>query len=55
MRITQELTPRYVLESSRLPICDWFIAMHLMSNSTKKSFSAPELQKQLGHKRYEPI
>ncbi len=32
----------------------WFIAIHLLT-STKKSFSASELQRQLGHKRYEPI
>ncbi len=28
--------------------------MHLLT-STKKSFSAKEMQRQLGHKRYEPI
>jgi hypothetical protein len=32
----------------------WYIAMHLMT-STKKGFSAHELKRQLGHKRYEPI
>ena len=32
----------------------WNIAMHLLT-STKKSFSVAELQRQLGHKRYQPI
>ena len=32
----------------------WFMAMHLIT-STKKSFSSKEIQRQLGHKRYEPI
>jgi hypothetical protein len=43
-----------VMQSSKLPFQYWFIAMHLMS-STKKSFSAKEVQRQLGHKRYQPI
>jgi len=43
-----------VLHGSQLPLRYWFIAMHLLT-STKKSFSAVELQKQLGHKYYEPI
>ena len=43
-----------VMENSNLPLRDWFIVMHLMT-STKKSFSAKELQRQLGYKRYEPI
>jgi len=42
------------LHGSRLPFRYWFIAMHLIT-STKKSFSALELQKQLGHNRYEPV
>ena len=37
-----------------LPFRYWFIAMHLLTN-TKKSFSAKEVQRQLGHKRYHPI
>ena len=32
----------------------WFIAMHLLT-ATKKSISAAELQRHLGHKRYQPI
>ena len=43
-----------VMHGSKLPFRYWFIAMHLLT-STKKSFSALELQRQLGHKRYEPI
>ena len=43
-----------IMHGSRLPLRYWFIAMHLLT-STKKSFSAVELQRQLGHKYYEPI
>jgi len=43
-----------LMENSKLSFQYWFIAMHLLS-STKKSFSAKEVQRQLGHKRYEPI
>jgi hypothetical protein len=43
-----------VMHHSKLPFQYWFIAMHLLT-STKKSFSALEVQRQLGHKRYEPI
>jgi len=42
------------MENSKLPFQYWFIAMHLIT-STKKSISAKEMQRQLGHKRYEPI
>lgn len=42
------------LHGSRLPLRYWFIAIHLIT-STKKSFSALELQRQLGHNRYEPV
>ena len=43
-----------VLHATKLPYMYWYIAMHLMT-STKKGFSAHELKRQLGHKRYEPI
>ncbi len=43
-----------VMQNSKLPFQYWFIAMHLIT-STKKSFSAKEVQRQIGHKRYEPI
>jgi hypothetical protein len=42
------------MHKSKLPYRHWFIAMHLLA-STKKSFSAKEVQRQLGHKRYAPI
>ena len=43
-----------VMHGSKLPFMYWFIAMHLLT-ATKKSISASELQRQLGHKRYQPI
>ena len=43
-----------VMENSKLPFHYWFTAIAYLSN-TKKSISALELQRQLGHKRYEPI
>lgn len=43
-----------IMEASKLPFQYWFIAMYLMS-CTKRSISVYELQRQLGHKRYEPI
>lgn len=43
-----------VMHGSKLPFMYWFIAMHLLT-ATKKSISAAELQRQLGHKRYQPV
>lgn len=43
-----------VMENSKLSFTTWFIAFHLMT-STKKTISALELQRQIGHKYYEPI
>lgn len=43
-----------VMHKSKLPFRYWFITMNLLT-STKKSFSAKEIQRQLGHKRYHPI
>lgn len=43
-----------VMESSKLPFQYWLYAIYLMT-MTKKSISALEVQRQLGHKRYEPI
>jgi hypothetical protein len=43
-----------VMESSNLPYRYWLYAIFLMT-MTKKSISAAEMQRQLGHKRYEPI
>jgi hypothetical protein len=42
------------MQASNLPFRYWFIAFHLLT-ATKKSFSALELQRQIGHKFYEPI
>ena len=43
-----------VMENSKLPFRYWYIAMHLLT-ATKKGISMLELQKQLNHKRYQPI
>jgi transposase-like protein len=43
-----------VMENSKLPFRYWLIAIHLLS-SIKKPFSALELQRQIGHKFYEPV
>lgn len=43
-----------VMQNSNLPFMDWYIAMHLLT-STKQAFSAKELQRELGRKRYEPV
>jgi len=43
-----------IMHGSKLPFRYWFVAMHLLT-STKKSFSSQEIQRQLGHKRYQPI
>lgn len=43
-----------MLESSKLPFRMWYLAMALMSFS-KKGISALEMQRQLGHKFYEPV
>lgn len=53
-RYRQSLKANTVMHGSQLPLRYWFIAMHLLT-STKKSFSAAELQRQLGHKNYMPI
>lgn len=43
-----------LLESSKLPYHYWIFAITMMT-SIKRSISAKEMQRQLGHKRYEPI
>ena len=43
-----------LLHGSQLPYYYWYFAMMLLT-STKKSFSALEVQRQLGHSYYEPI
>jgi len=53
-RYRQSLRANTVMHKSKLPYRYWFIAMHLLTG-TKKSFSAKELQRQLGHNRYHPV
>lgn len=43
-----------VMHKSKLPFRYWFITIHLIT-SIKKTFAAKEIQRQLGHKRYQPI
>ena len=43
-----------LFQSSKLPLTYWFTTIHLLT-STKKTFSVLEIQRQLGHKRYQPI
>ena len=43
-----------LLHGSQLPYHYWYFAM-MMLTCTKKSFSALEVQRQLGHRYYEPI
>lgn len=43
-----------IMEKSHIQVRIWFMCIHLMT-STKKAFSALEMQRQLGMKRYEPV
>ena len=43
-----------VMEDSKMPFMKWYMAMIFMS-ATKKGFSASEMQRQMEHKRYEPV
>ncbi len=43
-----------IMESTKLSFQSWFYTMALMT-MTKKGFSAKEIQRQLGRKRYEPV
>lgn len=43
-----------VMHASKLPLITWFTAIHLIT-STKKSFSAAELQRQLGVSCYQSV
>ena len=43
-----------IMENSNLSFLIWYKTMFLMS-VTKKGFSAKEIQKQLGLKKYEPV
>ena len=42
------------MEFSKLPLHYWYFTSYMMTNFTK-SFSAKEIQKQIGHKFYQPI
>jgi len=42
------------MHGSQLPFRYWFVTIHLLT-STKKNFSAAEIQRQLGHPYYQPI
>lgn len=50
----QTLRSGTVMQHSKLPFRYWFAAMYLLT-ATKGSFSSVELQRQLGHNRYQPI
>jgi hypothetical protein len=50
----QSIRSGTVMENSNLPIRYWMMCLELMT-LTKKSFSALEMQRLIGHKRYEPI
>lgn len=43
-----------IMENSKMSLDKWFLAIHCMS-SAKKPMSALEIQRQLGHKYYEPV
>jgi transposase-like protein len=43
-----------VMHKSKLPYRYWLLAFHLVT-ATKKGFSSKEIQRQLEHKRYQPI
>lgn len=43
-----------MMENANLPLRKWYLAMAFMS-FTKKGISATEIQKQLGHSRYESV
>ena len=53
-RFRTSLRSGTIMENSNLPFLVWYRAMFLMS-TTKKGFSAKEMQRQLGLKRYEPV
>jgi predicted RNA-binding Zn-ribbon protein involved in translation (DUF1610 family) len=43
-----------VMHKSKLPYRYWLLAFHLIT-ATRKGFSSKEIQRQLGHKRYQPV
>lgn len=50
----QNLRSGTVMQHSNLPYRYWFAAMYLIT-ATKNAFSSAEIQRQLRHKRYQPI
>ncbi|WP_214070580.1 IS1595 family transposase [Mucilaginibacter sp. dw_454] len=50
----QNLRAGTIMEKSHIPVRYWFMTIHLMT-STKKAFSALEIQRQLGMDNYEPV
>lgn len=50
----QSLRANTIMHGSHLSFQSWFMAFHLLT-CTKKSFSALEIQRQIGHKNYMPI
>ncbi|MFB0912911.1 MAG: IS1595 family transposase [Glaciecola sp.] len=50
----QSIRSGTVMEHSNLPFWYWLFCIQMMT-LTKKSFSALEMQRMIGHKRYEPI
>ena len=50
----RSLRANTIMHGSQLPFRYRFVSIHLVT-STKKSFSANEIQRQLGHNRYHPI
>ena len=50
----QSLRAGTVMHGSKLPFRWWFITIHLLT-ATKHTFSAAEIQRQLGAKRYQPV
>lgn len=48
------LTADTVIHGSKLSLLTWFTTIHLLT-TTKNSFSASEMQRQLGLKRYQPV
>lgn len=51
---TTNLRQGTIMEKSHVPVLKWYMCIHLMTTA-KKPFSALEMQRQLGLKRYEPV
>lgn len=53
-RFRTSLRSGTMMENSNLPLRKWFLTIAFMTFS-KKGLSATEMQRQIGHKRYEPV